>query len=397
MSKSDGDPTPRRKPRTFDLLVYCECGRAGGRLHGIAPGCPGMADELLQYTPGETPGTIRSRYDPDFVPEEPDEQGRYRLIPTPDEAGVTTVEVIQSLREELEYKGATAGTFVSYEKQWKRIAAAFPRLPEDHAPLLGWLRQFENPKYRALWHQTFSQLYKHAVKGFGFPANPFDGIPRPQVSKKPVVALTLEEVRALDTTPVDDQERLILDLLLGHGWRGIELRRLTAADARGAKEGEIWVRGKERSEWAPFLEETRSLLLKISQEFSDDDQVLRARRTRGGIHEPLGDDGLRIWVADLCRRADIRVYKPHDLRRTFGTLVARHQRDSHLAELLLRHGKPSVTDRYIQWELPGILEQFSPVHLARLTRQEGILTGQPPGESSLTGPGPAGRASSSPG
>ena len=53
------------------------------------------------------------------------------------DAGVTTVEFIQSLREELEYKGATAGTFVSYEKQWKRIAAAFPRLPEDQAPLLG--------------------------------------------------------------------------------------------------------------------------------------------------------------------------------------------------------------------------------------------------------------------
>ena len=137
MSKSDGDPTPRRKHRTFDLLVYCECGRAGGRVHGIAPGCPGMADELLQYTPGEGPGTIRTRYDPDFVPEEPDEQGRYRLIPTPDEAGVTTVEVIQSLREELEYKGATAGTFVSYEKQWKRIAGAFPHLPEEQAPLMG--------------------------------------------------------------------------------------------------------------------------------------------------------------------------------------------------------------------------------------------------------------------
>ena len=136
------------------------------------------------------------------MPEEPDEQGRYRLIPTPDDAGVPTAEVIQSLREELEYKGATAGTFVSYEKQWKRIAAAFPRLPEDQAPLLGWLRQFENPKYRALWHQTFSQLYKHAVKQFSFPANPFDGIPRPQVHGKPVVSLTLDEVRTLDAAPV---------------------------------------------------------------------------------------------------------------------------------------------------------------------------------------------------
>ena len=259
---------------------------------------------------------------------------------------------------------------------------------------MGWLRQFQSPKYRALWHQTFSQLYKHAVKQFSFPANPFDGIPRPQVHGKPVVSLTLDEVRTLDAAPVDDRERLILDLLLGHGWRGIELRRLTAADARSATDGEIWIRGKERSEWAPLLEETRSLLLKISQELSDGDPVLRARRTRGGIHEPLGDDGLRRWVEDLCRRAGIRVYKPHDLRGTFGTMVARHSRDSHLSERLLRHGKPSVTDRYIQWDLPGFLEQFSPVHLARLTRQDGVLTRQPPGGSSLTDPGPAGRASS---
>ena len=71
MNKSDGDPTPRRKPRTFDLLVYCECGRTGGRLHGIAPGCPGMADELLQYIPGEAPGTIRTRYDPDLCLKSP--------------------------------------------------------------------------------------------------------------------------------------------------------------------------------------------------------------------------------------------------------------------------------------------------------------------------------------
>ncbi|MCI0824107.1 MAG: site-specific integrase, partial [Chloroflexi bacterium] len=318
-------------------------------------------------------------------------------VPHDDRRSVTTVEVIQSLREELEYKGDAAGTLVTYDRQWRRIAEAFPLLPASQVPLLGWLRQFEDPKYRALWHQTLSQLYKHAVKQFGFPSNPLDGVPRPQVPEKPVVALTLEEARALDSAPEDDQERLVVDLLLGHGWRGIELRRLTAADARSARDGEIWIWGKERKEWAPLLAETHGLLIRLSQELSDGDPVLRARRTRGGVHHPLGEDGLRRWVESLCQRAGIQVYKPHDLRRTFGSLVARHSGDSHLVERLLRHGKPNVTDRYIQWDLPALLERYSPVNLARLTRQETNFTGQVAGETTPTGPGPGGRASSSPG
>ena len=104
-----------------------------------------MADELIQFIPGDAPGTIRSNYDPDFVPEV-DAQGRVRLIPIPDDGTVSTAEVIQSLREELEYKGDAAGTLVTYDRQWRRIAEAFPLLPASQVPLLGWLRQFEDPK-----------------------------------------------------------------------------------------------------------------------------------------------------------------------------------------------------------------------------------------------------------
>ena len=135
--------------------------------------------------------------------------------------------MIQSLREELQYKGAAASTFVTYDKQWRRIAEAFSLLPASQGPLLDWLRQFKDPKNRGLWHQALSQLYKHGAKHFGFSSNPLDGVPRPQPLEKPVVALTLDEARALDAAPEDDQERLVVDLLLGHGWRGIELRRLT--------------------------------------------------------------------------------------------------------------------------------------------------------------------------
>ena len=59
---ANGDPTaPRKSRKSFDVLRFCDCGRHGG-LHGIAPGCPGMADELVQLIPGDTPGTIRAGY-----------------------------------------------------------------------------------------------------------------------------------------------------------------------------------------------------------------------------------------------------------------------------------------------------------------------------------------------
>ena len=112
---------------------------------------------------------------------------------------------------------------------------------------------------------------------------------------------------------------------------------------------------RERDEWAPLLTETHGLLLGLSQELSDGDPVLRARRTRGGVREPLRDDGLRRWVENLCRHAGLQVYNRHDFRRTFDILVARHSGDSHLVERLLRHGKPSVTGRYIQWDLLTLL------------------------------------------
>ena len=209
-------------------------------------------------------------------------------------------------------------------------------------------------------------------------------------------------MREPDKIPQDEPERLLVDFLLGHGWRGVEVRRLTAGDVNGARDGEIRSKGrKSEGEWGPLLRETHALLLRLSQGLPDGDPVLRARRSRGGVHEPLGEEGIRSWVEDLCRRAGIRAYKPHDLRRTFGTLVARASGDFHLVERLLRHGKPVVTDRYIQWDLPPLLERYSPVHLARGTGHDANLSGLDGGGISSApipaGPKPAGRASSLPG
>ena len=112
-------------------------------------------------------------------------------------------------------------------------------------------------------------------------------------------------------------------------------------------------------------------------------EKLLTRQKKSGIVFPVGE---RVY-----QQVDIGMeFTNHDLRRTFGSLVARHSRDSHLVQRLLRHGRPSVTGLYIQRDLPNLLQRYSPVHLARPPRL-------PDGEATPTAPKPCGTASSSPG
>ena len=41
-------------------------------------------------------------------------------------------------------------------------------------------------------------------------------------------------------TPKSDRDLAALHLLLGHGWRQIEVRRVMAGDVRGVRDGSIW-------------------------------------------------------------------------------------------------------------------------------------------------------------
>ena len=113
---NDGPTALKKRRKTFDVLRFCDCGRHGG-LHGIAPGCPGMAGELLQFAPGESPGTIRSSYDPDFVPQY-DAQGNVFLIPIPDDKDgpPLTADVIASYDRELVHAGRKRQTLLTYRR-----------------------------------------------------------------------------------------------------------------------------------------------------------------------------------------------------------------------------------------------------------------------------------------
>ncbi|MDP2731033.1 MAG: hypothetical protein Q8O55_11220, partial [Dehalococcoidales bacterium] len=88
---------------------------------------------------------------------------------------------------------------------------------------------------------------------------------------------------ALIKTPEIYIEKAGLEILLGHGWRPVEVRRIKAKDVRKAKDSIIWCHGKERDEFTPILSETLDLLNVLTPgTLADDSEIFRSTRVRNG-------------------------------------------------------------------------------------------------------------------
>jgi hypothetical protein len=72
---------------------------------------------------------------------------------------------------------------------------------------------------------------------------------------------------------------------------------------------------------------------------------------------------IRDWLEDIFTRAGITGFLPHDLRRTFATLVTASSNDEFLAMRLIRDKVPGLSDRYVNYplaQLVAALEKYSP-------------------------------------
>ncbi|GAI96300.1 unnamed protein product, partial [marine sediment metagenome] len=185
--------------------------------------------------------------------------------------------------------------------------------------------------------------------------------------------LSLKEVAALDAVVQTAREQVAIEVLLGHGWRQIELRRITAGDVRSVKDGLVLCHGKERREFAPILSETHHLLLELAGNLRDGDIVVRSERVRNGRTDPLGEDGVAQMLDRLFARAGLEA-RGHDLRRTFCTLVYDACGDEFLANRLIRDVNPGCSDRYLKVPLAKLLrdlELLSPLRQIRRTARRG--------------------------
>jgi len=294
---------------------------------------------------------------------------------TQDNTSVLTQAVVDSLLHHKQYKRVKEGTIKTYKKTLDRFARKFPNLPLDTDTILGYLGQFtgHTGRYRRNQHDRLNMLYKHAFCLFGIPQNPLDNLERPTVTQEPIQTLSLEEACKVTLVIYTLTERVVWELTFGHGWRQIEVRRITAGDVRSIRDGVIWCRGKEREEFAPILPETQLLLEQLADGLEDDECVIRSTRIRAGRTQPLGEDGMRQLIQRIISRSGAK-YQGHDLRRTFCTMVREASGDEFLAMRLARDKIPGVNDRYINADPAKLREsliRYSPLRLIRQNSQAG--------------------------
>ena len=297
---------------------------------------------------------------------------------------VQTEKVVESLLRHKRYKRVKSGTIETYEKHLYRFARKFPVLPLETTTLMDYLDCFngQTGRYKRNQHDLLSMLYEHASSFFGIPDNPFENLERPTVTQKQIRTLTLVEASKVDLVIITVTERAVWELTFGHGWRQIEVRRITAGDVRSIRDGIILCHGKEREEHTPLLPETQEILQQLAEGLSDDEPVIRGRRIRAGTTQPLGDSGMRKLIQQLFSRCGIK-YLGHDLRRTFCTLVREASGDEFLAMRLARDTIPGVNDRYINVrpvQARESLKKYSPLRLIKQV-QDGESFGGDGGES----------------
>jgi len=305
---------------------------------------------------------------------------RLRLRSARSPSSIATAELVQNFLKLKAHQNLEDSTLLTYGKRLAQFLREFPVLPQELDPLLEYLSRFDGKTGRHKFNQQtlLNMLYEHAVRYFALPKNPLEGVPRPQVHKQPIHTLTLEEVALVDRTPETTTERVAWEILVGHGWRGVELRRILGGDVRRSRDDVMWCWGKERDEDAPILSETLSLLNELTPKSLPDDQpVLRSRRIRNGSTQPLGEDGISQLIDRLFARAGTERFTGHDLRRTCSTLVREASGDEILAMRLIRDKVPGYDDRYINFPLPGLvaaLNRYSPLHLIEGCRWSGSST-----------------------
>jgi integrase len=281
-------------------------------------------------------------------------------------SNIPTAAVIASFLNLKRNKRAKESTLFTYSKRLAHFEKTFPLLPAQSGTLIDYLAQFDGAtgRHRRNIQDLLGMLYDHATKCFGLSRNPMIELERPLVSHKSIRTLTMDQLGTLMQSPRGLMEQAAAELLAGHGWRQIEVRRILAGDVLAISHGLIQVHGKERLEMAPVLAHTEALLRQLAAGLKPEDYLFVARHPRGGRRVPLGEDGLRDLIKRLFERAGLADFAGHDLRRTFATLVRKSSGDEFLAMRLLRDRIPGVGSRYInvsEAELVDALKKHSPL------------------------------------
>ncbi len=279
---------------------------------------------------------------------------------------ISTATVIDSFLKMKKNKRLKPASLDTYQKRLEHFNRQFEFLPLDPETIEEYLSQFigETGRNRLNQQDLLTIFYEHAVRRLGLAKNPLRELERPLISHKQIQVLTLDQVRSLLKTPETPHEKVALDLLVGHGWRQVEVRRILVADVNKIRNNLIFCRGKQRDEDAPILPETADRLRALAAGRPNEEHIFLAEQTRHGTRAPLGEDGMADLITRLFERAQITGFIRHDLRRTFASMINSAGADEYLAMRLLRDNVPMLHRVYISYDIQRLVEglkKYSPL------------------------------------
>jgi integrase len=201
------------------------------------------------------------------------------------------------------------------------------------------LDRWPSAQTRQSMRSDLRMFYRWAIDRGQLEVDPVDGVPAPKVPKRAASPIPADELLRLLADEPAGRARLAVMLGAYAGLRCSEIGALRGDDIDVAGRMLIVQHGKgDKFDTIPLCRE------------------LIAELERWPQHGPLlGVSG--GTVGDLIRRAFRRhdiTGRPHDLRHSFGTTIARRT-DGNLilTQQLMRHERPETTIRYVKWHTTG--------------------------------------------
>ena len=171
-----------------------------------------------------------------------------------------TTGIMKAFLEHKRAKGLAKESLVTYRRFLSPFAKCHSALPLESKPIEDFLASKSGDKYKQGCYKVLSSFYKFASERFDVP-NIMKKIEKPIARFKEQKSLSLTEASMLLEAIETPRQRALVYLYLGQGLRCAEAVRLNISDIG---EDRILVRGKERDEFMPLLEEIREALLVLA-------------------------------------------------------------------------------------------------------------------------------------
>jgi integrase/recombinase XerD len=245
-----------------------------------------------------------------------------------------------------------------------KFCPSLPRRPEPVELFLASIRGSEETKYDV--YRALKTFFKFMVGRRRLP-NPMDAIKPPRRSRALMPTLEANELTLVLRAAESPRDRAMITLYIDCGVRAGEQCSLLK---HNIKQETIIVHGKVGWREVPVSEETRRLLLQVS-ETSPDDYVFH------GHKGPMSRHLVYEIVRRIFNKAGIKGPKlgPHRLRHAFGKNFIVGGGDLRSLQEIMGHADIETTQKYASLNLSDIIakhRKFSPLNTARADEQAGL-------------------------